>query len=409
MTIDERMRLSFYKEISSLNEEHGVSVVQHIETHSFYLKKELTNYQLDIFLRLKENPVPNMPRIIEAVEDNDRLIVIESYLSGETLRQRLEKDGVFPTQRIRSIGIQLCDILKDLHAMGIVHRDIKPENIIYEEPGIIKLLDLDAAKFYKPGENRDTQLIGTREYAAPEQYGFGASSPETDIYAIGVLLNVLATGQYPRIALTTDMGLRSIIQRCIRLDPRERYTSVYDLKRALSNQTIKPLNRMPIEGSAQGNYTAPVRRSGQSNYDPVIPKEPAEKISDRKGFTDYFMNSGSGWRRFLLPGFRSGQFLHILLAVIWYYFGFYTAVKSIIEPDSSLTRAEIGLTAYRYFVLAIILPCVMCNYCGILDKVKITRIKSSIIRLALAWMLTIVVYGIFYEVGTLVMRLTGNL
>ena len=233
------------------------------------MKKTLENYQLDIFMRLKAHPVPNMPHIIEVVEDNGRLIVIETYLTGETLQQKLDRNGPLPVSLVRSIGIQLCSILGNLHMMGIVHRDIKPDNIIFEEPGIIKLLDLDAAKVYKSGEYRDTQLIGTKEYAAPEQYGFGASSPVTDIYAVGILMNVLVTGQYPRMALTTDAGLRAIIQRCIRMEPSERYKSVNDLKDALSESPTSSVYNETERYNPQVSSADPIKQTIPSN--PVQP------------------------------------------------------------------------------------------------------------------------------------------
>ena len=195
MTPEQRSILSEYRQLTSLNAEHGVYLIQHIETGELYVQKTLVNYKADNFPGLKAEPVPNMPRIIEAIEDGGRLIVIERYVSGRTLQKILDQEGPLPVQQVLDIGLQLCAILKQLHARGIIHRDIKPSNVILSDDGIVTLLDLDAAKVYKAGEKADTRLLGTHGYAAPEQYGFGSSSPVTDIYAVGVLLNVLAAGE----------------------------------------------------------------------------------------------------------------------------------------------------------------------------------------------------------------------
>ncbi|MCI6594068.1 MAG: hypothetical protein MSJ87_02280 [Firmicutes bacterium] len=76
----------------------------------------------------------------------------------------------------------------------IVHRDIKPSNIILTEDGRIVLIDLNAARLDDKNRSHDTQLIGTAGFAAPEQYGFAASSPRADLYAAGILMRVLLTG-----------------------------------------------------------------------------------------------------------------------------------------------------------------------------------------------------------------------
>lgn len=76
----------------------------------------------------------------------------------------------------------------------IVHRDIKPSNIILTEDGRIVLIDLNAARLDDKNRSHDTQLIGTAGFAAPEQYGFAASSPRADLYAAGILTRVLLTG-----------------------------------------------------------------------------------------------------------------------------------------------------------------------------------------------------------------------
>ena len=116
----------------------------------------------------------------------------------------------------------------------IIHRDIKASNIIISQEGTVTLLDMDAAKWYRDQSDRDTKLIGTYGYAAPEQYGFGASDERTDIYSIGVLLNVTLTGCLPSQKMA-EGRIGAVIEKCVKLDPKERYASV---KIALGTENI---------------------------------------------------------------------------------------------------------------------------------------------------------------------------
>lgn len=132
--------------------------------------------------------------------------------------------------------IQLCRILKQLHRCRspIIHRDLKPANIMISSDGVVKLIDFNAAKEYRMGQMEDTCLMGTREYAAPEQYGFGQSDARTDIYALGVILNRLLTGDFPKNKLY-EGRLKPVIQTCIQMDADARYQSVELLERALES------------------------------------------------------------------------------------------------------------------------------------------------------------------------------
>ena len=131
---------------------------------------------------------------------------------------------------------QLCSILIQLQSFTppIVHRDIKPSNIILTEDGRIVLIDLNAARLDDKNRSHDTQLIGTAGFAAPEQYGFAASSPRADLYAAGILMRVLLTGTDAKddvLSRHLSRKMRAIIERCTQLDPRKRYPSAQALQR----------------------------------------------------------------------------------------------------------------------------------------------------------------------------------
>ena len=128
--------------------------------------------------------------------------------------------------------VGICEILEGLHSNNppLIHRDIKPTNIMISEFGNVMLLDFNAAKYQsgQKGRESDTVLLGTQGYAAPEQYGFGESSPKTDIYSLGIVLKeaVQSLNAY-------DGSFDAIIEKCTRIDPSKRYRSVTDLKKAL--------------------------------------------------------------------------------------------------------------------------------------------------------------------------------
>ena len=121
----------------------------------------------------------------------------------------------------------ICKILKELHSqeMPIIHRDVKPSNVMLCQDGSVYLLDVNVAKWCNPEEAEDTKLLGTLYYAAPEQFGYGfiASTEKTDIYAVGMLLNKMITGRFPKEERATGV-IWEVIQRCIRLNPEERYS-----------------------------------------------------------------------------------------------------------------------------------------------------------------------------------------
>lgn len=227
MTLEEQRELSFYRPVTFLNEERGVELVQHAVSKRVFVKKVLEVYDRRVFQYLQEHPVTDTPRIYCLAEDSGKLNVIEEYINGRALQEILDEEGAMEPERARRIIIRLCKILRDLHSAEppIIHRDIKPSNVLISEDGRVVLIDMNAAKYYRSGPARDTRLIGTHGYAAPEQYGFGVSDERTDIYALGVLMNVMLTGQLPSVAPAAGPE-GEWIGRCVQMDPKDRFSSM---------------------------------------------------------------------------------------------------------------------------------------------------------------------------------------
>ena len=344
MTLEDRARLSYYQELSPINAAHGVMLVRHSESGALFVKKTLSHYQPAIFETLKAHPLPGMPRILEAVEDEGRLIVIESYISGRTLQEELDGGTVFSQARTLEIGGALCAILQSLHALGIIHRDIKPSNVMLTEEGAVKLLDMDAAKIHRPEEARDTRLIGTKGYAAPEQYGFGSSGPATDIYALGVLMNVLLTGAFPGEKMPEDSLLHAMIERCTRLEPAGRYASAAELLQAIRAIQGRPPahpQKTPPAGPAPGNQAASSAHRNPGHTSSLLP-----------------------------PGFRSGNPKSMLLASLWYLLMIgvlVTGAKDTIPLADKIIMLGFTLVAFLGA------PLIFYNYRNIWDRTGISK------------------------------------
>ena len=184
----------------------------------------------EVYRRLLSCSCRYLPLVYEAAEQDGENIVIEEFVQGDTL-DFLLKEALFSPQETKQTIKQLCQGLWVLHSMAAVHRDIKPENVILRGSDAV-LIDFDAARLHKPQAEADTQILGTTGFAAPEQYGLGQSDTRTDIYSLGVLMNVMLTGQHPSKKLA-EGRLGRVIQRCTQVNPAKRYKNVLHLMEAL--------------------------------------------------------------------------------------------------------------------------------------------------------------------------------
>ena len=190
---------------------------------------------------------PMLPRIVGIEEDPKFFYIIMDFVQGENLKTVVSSSGPQAQDTVVSWGVKLCDVLTYLHGKGIVYRDMKPANIMLSPDGNIKLIDFGIAREYKENASEDTTALGTEGYAAPEQYeGKGQTDARTDVYGMGITLFQLLTGVNPSsyqenifsIRLQNpnlSSGLDKIILKCTNKDPRKRYQSTEELKKALLN------------------------------------------------------------------------------------------------------------------------------------------------------------------------------
>ena len=196
-------------EIKSIIGKGGMSTVylaEHKRLHTRWAVKEVRKQQGTRFDFLAESNIlkrlqhPMLPRIVDIFEDRDCIYIVEDFVEGITLdgllKQQKKVDEPQGLQWLRD----LCGVLTYLHGQRphpIIYRDMKPSNIMLQPDGSLKLIDFGIAREYKQESNADTTYIGTKGYAAPEQFGKAQTDARTDIYSLGVTMYHLLTGKSP--------------------------------------------------------------------------------------------------------------------------------------------------------------------------------------------------------------------
>jgi WD40 repeat protein/predicted Ser/Thr protein kinase len=224
---------------------------------------------------------PNLPRIYDHFVHGGRWYIIMDFIEGETLEELLLKatGGYFRVERVLEIGIRLCGVLDYLHSQQppVIFRDLKPANIMLTPAGALYLIDFGVARRFKLGKVRDTIPFGSPGYAAPEQYGSAQTTPESDIYSLGVTLYQMLTGidpsqtpfQFPSLQLpgqAMPAGLDLLITQMLEIDEDKRPPGVSSVKRELQYIAAQ-------QGHSLQSGTFPTQQSG------VVLQHPAATLS----------------------------------------------------------------------------------------------------------------------------------
>ncbi|MDD8049613.1 MAG: protein kinase [Thomasclavelia sp.] len=301
-----------YKEVKLIKEnEYKKIYLIKDENNTLFIKKIYKYYEKNVYLQLKEINSMSIPRIIDVNEIDNELIVIEEYINSQTLDKYLY-DNDITNNEISNIINQLCEALTLLHNSKppIIHRDIKPENIFYDGRRLV-LFDFDIAREYDENKSRDTVVMGSPGYAAPEQYGFNQSGIRSDIYSLGVLLNLLTEGS---IEASNNTIYKKVVEIATRIDETQRFKSV-------------------------------------------------------KAFQKAF-NSHSKFVSINLPGFRTNNYKHMVIAILGYLGCI--IIGSNINNDLLPSSAQIYVRiVYTLFMIGSVFY--FSNYNGILDKITSGR------------------------------------
>lgn len=194
----------------------------------------LPEHMKPVIDKVKNVHQKNIPQIRDYFLKDGTICIYQEYVSGQLLSEKLKEEKLFSPETAIDYLKQLCAGVHELHQCKIVHRNLTPDHLLITEEGILKIVDFNISREIKEHSTRDTQFMGTPGYAAPEQFGFEQSTQRTDIYAMGVLLNVMLTGMLPSKEIyNKNSKLKQIIQKCIAVDERNHYADVLQIKEDL--------------------------------------------------------------------------------------------------------------------------------------------------------------------------------
>lgn len=348
-----------YDIIIEYRPDHHIWLLMGKQDHMIYIGKCMEVYDREVMEGVKMLENPHIPNVFEVEEDDGSMYVVEEYIAGKTLAEWLESGKMFNEEETVTIAIQICEGLVYLHSRSkpIIHRDLKPSNIMMSNDHVVKLIDYNAARYYEKGMLRDTHLIGTSGYAAPEQFGFAQSDARTDIYALGIVMKELLRGEHGS-DLRCGSAMRKIIEHCTHIDPEKRYRSAERVKREL-----------------------------EKLMEHADPDKTAELLFDVKLL----------WP---IPGFRSKKMANMAAAVIGYSFIFSIAKNMEIESNQAYPVIQmldkIGVGVWLLFLVAL-----ATNYMGIKRKLSLLNHSNKLIQLAgyVIWVIgTMLFAAIFPEI-----------
>jgi hypothetical protein len=188
------------------------------------------------YAMLKSLDHEGIPKAVDCFTAGGYSYLIRDYMKGSTLDQLVKARGTLSMREILDVSMQLCNVLSYLHNQTppVIYRDLKPENVIMAENGAVRLIDFDISRKFSKSAARDTVFMGTANTAPPEQYGYSQTDVRSDIYSLGVLMIYLGSGRYEIQAVDhLPAKLARIAKRCTQFAPKDRYSSIAQVRRRL--------------------------------------------------------------------------------------------------------------------------------------------------------------------------------
>ena len=257
---------------------------------------------------------PNIIVIYDVISEGGADYMVMEYVAGKTLADLIPRGGLRVHQAIK-YGVQIADGLAAAHAAGIIHRDLKPGNIMVSDQDRVKLLDFGLAKLATPELTNDPDataaapltvmgaIMGTLSYMSPEQAQGKYLDARSDIFSFGAVLYEMATGQRafsgdnsvsvlsavlrdePRRAseITPDVpaALETVIERCLRKNPDDRYQSMTEVYEQLSH--LKQNSDSGVLYRPPSNPTVPPASLSGLPPPPTVAEVPAKPAKRRRG------------------------------------------------------------------------------------------------------------------------------
>lgn len=183
--------------------EQQVYLLQDGRKRRFILKRA-SGAKQDILKReaekLRDLCFPFLPRFLSWTEEAGAGWLLREYIPGDTLWERVEREGSLDTSEAGLLIGRLCEMTAKLHESDppVIHRDLKPQNIVLSSEENLYFIDMGTAREFRTDAEYDTVFMGTRQTAAPEQYGYRQTDCRTDVYALGMIYQYLLTGSLAR-------------------------------------------------------------------------------------------------------------------------------------------------------------------------------------------------------------------
>lgn len=264
MALEKRVLRERYELMTEIGR-GGFSVVwlaRDINLGSYWAVKQVKNnssVEFNSFIKevelLSTLNYANIPRIVDRIEDDDDYFVVMDFIDGSALSKLVNLQGPQDEKSVIQWAISVCDTMIYLHSNNpesgkrpVVYRDLKPDNIMLCPSGAVKIIDFGASTFYQPDKRFSGEAIGTRGYAAPEQYKGGSNilGEYSDIYSLGATMYYLSTGFTPEMPPNGVPSVRSknpdlsdafefCVAKCTADAPANRYQSFAELKQELEN------------------------------------------------------------------------------------------------------------------------------------------------------------------------------
>ncbi len=234
---------------------------------------------------------PNVVSVIDAGEDGGHPYIVFEYVEGQTLKQRIKRDGALDPQDAIAYAIEVARGLAVAHGRNLVHRDIKPQNVLIDAEGRAKLTDFGISRqLEQDGMTATGRVLGTTDYVAPEQAMGQKVDPRTDVYSLGVVLYEMLVGQVPfqaesqvgvamkhvneelpdvqRRRPEVSAAVALVVERATAKDPAQRYQQIDEMIDDLSTA-------LEVEAARAGTTTG----EATTILDAVPP--PKRKLSGR--------------------------------------------------------------------------------------------------------------------------------
>ena len=161
-----------------------------------------TGHQLERFRQEAKSAArlsnPHLVPVIDAGEQSGRPFIVFEYVEGQTLKQLIESEGPLPVDQAVAYAIEIARGLQTAHDHRLIHRDVKPQNVLIDREGRARITDFGIARSLEDDGVTDTgEVVGTTDYVSPEQASGESADERSDIYALGIVLYEMLTGEVP--------------------------------------------------------------------------------------------------------------------------------------------------------------------------------------------------------------------